>query len=228
MSLPKLSDHSPPFQRRSTSPSSSPRWTWWPTAALPRWAEEGGTWGPPAEGTQPPSPSLCFAERSGRRAPGAADRAGAAAVPGADSAGAALGDVSARHPLLQGECCVECFWGGSAFLWQAVLEPCAWNTRVRLGEDCSQMRTRCLRVLLPKFAAFKSIFFQSGRCSEHIIIIIFLIRIITVHFPPCIHSLWAGAPCTASLLPAEQHPHTQHSSFLIAPNPLLFPEPHEP
>lgn len=112
MSLPKLSDRSPPFQRRSTSPSSSPRWTWWPTAALPRWAEEGGTWGPPAEGTQPPSPSLCFAERGGRRAPGAADRAGAAAVPGADSAGAALGDVSARHPLLQGECCVECFWGG--------------------------------------------------------------------------------------------------------------------
>lgn len=164
MSLPKLSDRSPPFQRRSTSPSSSPRWTWWPTAALPRWAEEGGTWGPPAEGTQPPSPSLCFAERGGRRAPGAADRAGAAAVPGADSAGAALGDVSARHPLLQGECCVECFGGGSAFLWQAVLEPCTWNTRVRLGEDCSQMRTRCLRVLLPKFAAFKSIFFQSGRC----------------------------------------------------------------
>lgn len=79
-----------------------------------------------------------------------------------------------------------------------------------------------------QICCFQVNFFQSGRCSEHIIIIIFLIRIITVHFPPCIHSLWAGAPCTASLLPAEQHPHTQHSSFLIAPNPLLFPEPHEP
>lgn len=97
------SDRCLSFQQPLSFQSLSPRWTWWPTAAQPRYVGVSvHPGGPPAAEVQPPAAPFAFAERGGCCAPDAADRPGPAALPGAAGERGPLGDVSAGATAVVG------------------------------------------------------------------------------------------------------------------------------